>query len=341
MNKDLIFNIELTSKCNYLCSICPHRYFNLSNKNIEIKTFIKIIERLLEAGKYFKIREIINSGYGETFLHNNLKKIFSIYKEFKTQFYNKFKYTPQISTVTNASQITKEKLNYLKQSNDILKISFPTCNINNYSKTTNTNKELGKNFCRKAKNNIKLCMNEIEDIRFHISPPTAEAFHDLENTILYLIETSIAHKRKNLNIVIFPNASNRAGNITINNNEDIKKYIKKYNNKIFSDLKIHINTEFKVFYPNLKSIIFVLTRKFPCFWRHGSLSIDVDGNYRHCINDTFCDNKIGNIYNKSIKDIITDINSFKEMSHCDLCNQHPAKLNNKILNFIHHLNRKV
>jgi len=339
VKKDLIFNIELTSKCNYLCSICPHRYYQFSNKNIEIKTFIKFTERLLEAGKDFKIREIINSGYGETFLHDNLKLLFFIYKDFKIQFKRKFNYTPKISIVTNASQITKEKLNHINQSNDILKISFPTCNVNNYSKITNVNKELGKDCCRKVKHNIRLCMNNVKDIRFHISPPTIESFNDLENTILYLIETSIIANRKNLDIVIFPNASNRAGNITVNHDQNVYKYIKKYNNKIFSGLKINISTEFKVFYPNFRSVIFTLTKKFPCFWRHGSLSMDIDGNYRHCINDTFCENKIGNINNKSIKKVVKEINYMGKLPHCDLCNQHPAKIENKILNFICHLNK--
>ena len=88
--RDLIFNIELTSKCNYKCLTCPHGTLHDAFKLQDMTkyTFDILIKRIKHAASQYRIKEIINSGYGETFLCKDLQYFFNQYKSLKGYIYN-------------------------------------------------------------------------------------------------------------------------------------------------------------------------------------------------------------------------------------------------------------
>ncbi len=329
-----IINIELTSYCNRKCIVCPqgNTPCKIKHKHMTMKTFdlfLKRIKKFYEQGN--KIKEIINSGYGESILHPKLKEIFEKYQKLKKELYKKYKHYPKISIVTNGSFTNKENLNKILPAVDIVKFSFPTSNPENYGYIMLRNKSKGKEIITQTIQNLKTCMQyakqkRIKQLRIHISPPHKLTYKDFDKTIQFLTKLANQQRLNHLNIVIFPTTSDRAG--LINSKKDFvnsfyKKQIKKYKNKILNNIKLNFLSELKVFYPTPFKLIKTFFYKFPCIWKSGSLSINSSGNYRFCINDAENNQLIGTLKNISIKQATNYLKKSNLSKNCINCNENP------------------
>lgn len=335
-----VINLETTSICNRKCIVCPQgdKSNKLIRKDMSLKDLDKLLERIKEAyNDGIFVREIINAGYGETFLHKNLKDVFEKYKNLKDYFKENYNKETIISIVTNGSEITKEKLDIVSHSLDILKFSFPTSDPEQYGLIMYRDKEYGNELIENTVKNLKLCMiayrdKKIPELRIHISPPVQHSFEHFPRTLHFLTELANQVNLDNLKIVIFPSTSNRAGSIKKENfvNNLYRKYIRKYNKKKLNGVKINFLSEFNVFYKNYFSLAKILTQPFPCIWKGGSISIDSSGNYRFCINDVFSEAKIGNIYNMGLKKASINLKKASPSKNCYCCNQNPSYMGEDI-----------
>jgi len=338
--KKVILNIEITSNCNNRCVICPHGNLPcpISHKDMDFDTLDKLLNRIHEVAKNnIFIKEIIFSGYGEFFLYKNFEKLCKKISKFKYDFSVVNNYKPIISIVTNGSKITYHKLNSIQPFIDILKFSFPTCNQINYSKIMKQDISKYKNLARKIKHNLSICMDAqknkiIPELRIHISPPVKEAFENFSITMDFLTKMAFSYGLKKIDVCVFTTSSNRIGlvkntfkNFNIN---DIKN---KYNNIKKHNVRINIIDEFNVFYPSFIDVFKMFLNKFPCVWKWASLSIDKTGNYRFCINDATSKMEIGNIFDRSIKEIIDEQKKSGPCLICSRCNQHPLNIDGSII----------
>jgi MoaA/NifB/PqqE/SkfB family radical SAM enzyme len=166
--KQVVINLELTSRCNYRCVVCPqgNRKNGIVKKDMSLQNFDIFLDRVKEAfKKEIIIREIINSGYGETFLHNNLEHILARYVSLKKELDKKYGEYPDISLVTNGSVITEKTLNLVTKAIDILKFSFPSSDPEHYGEIMYRDKRKGKKLFDKAKENLLKCMWAYRDKR--------------------------------------------------------------------------------------------------------------------------------------------------------------------------------
>jgi hypothetical protein len=170
--------------------------------------------------------------------------------------------------------------------------------------------------------------SSLKELRIHISPPVKKSFEDFPKTISFLTKLASSIDLNNIKIVTFPTTSNRAGSVKEKDflNNFYGEHLKKYNGKKINGVKVKMLSEMNVFYLNYIDIIKVLSHKFPCLWKAGSLPIDSSGNYRFCINDASSKVKLGNIKKDGIEDIIKKLRKVKESVNCPNCNQNPVNM---------------
>ncbi len=330
--KQAIINLELTSACNRKCIVCPQGNKNskIIKNDISIGDFDAFLKRVKESSEDgLHIREIINSGYGESLLHKKLDTILKKYSLLKKSSSGKI---PKISIVTNGSIFPKNPELFVRAV-DILKFSFPTSNPENYGYIMTRSRKSGNKLLRTAKENLLKYMNlykdgKLKELRIHISPPYILSYKDFPETINFLTKLASSINLDNIKIVIFPSTSNRAGTIEKQGfiNTFYRKHKKRFDNKVVNGVKITMFSELNVFYPKTKDVLLVLLQKFPCIWKSGSMSIDSKGNYRFCINDAESRFIIGNIHKNSISSIYNKIKKSGKSPNCADCNENPVNM---------------
>jgi len=106
--KSHVFDIEITTKCNKNCYMCPRRKLSRNKKNMSIKTFETLVSWLPKKSKVFF------AGFGEPLLNSNLP--YFIEKLSKQNI--------STSIMTNASMLNQKKIYKLFDKGlDLLQIS--------------------------------------------------------------------------------------------------------------------------------------------------------------------------------------------------------------------------
>ena len=303
----------------------------------DLNVFLEQVDDAAEQGIF--VREIINAGYGEAFIHKDFEEAFGTFERFKANFAQKWhRKRPNISIVTNGGAITPKLLKIASKSVDILKFSFPTSDPCEYGRIMFRSDQQGPQLLARAEESLLLCMEayrqqRIPELRIHISPPVMSAHKHFPQTLEYLTRLAGSVSLDNLRIVTFPSTSNRAGAVGDDGflNNFYRNHKKRYHGKPVNGVRIAMLSELNVFYPTWRHVVAVLRQRFPCLWKAGSLSIDVSGNYRYCINDAESKVVIGNIRTHSIASVVSWLHDAGASPNCAKCNQHPGSMGDDLL----------
>ncbi|MCD6404980.1 MAG: radical SAM protein [Planctomycetes bacterium] len=334
--RQTLVNIELTSYCNRKCITCPQGNpdSGIHRQDMSMETLDVFLRRVEEArGEGLFIKEIINSGYGETFMHKKLDEAFSRYADFKRRFAKKWGHRPDISIVTNGSLITPENLDSVLRAVDILKFSFPTSNPEHYGMIMQRNAAEGRHLLDRAVESLTVCMERYRDgrlseLRVHLSPPCQQSFEDFDETMQFLTRLASRLHLDNIRIVIFPSTSNRAGEVSEEGfiNNFYRAHQRRYAGKVLNGVKVVMLSEFNVFYPTYFHVVRVLADRFPCIWKGGSISINSVGGYRYCINDSESLYTLGSLDETSLVEVFRKLRLTDPSPGCSGCNQNPANM---------------
>lgn len=354
--REFVINLETTSRCNRKCIVCPQAFEDsgLVRKDMSLDLLDVLLQRVLEAQeKGFVIREIINAGYGETFIHNQFTDVCERYARFKEALRSKGLSKPKISIVSNASQMDDARLALALKAADILKISFPTCDPEHYGEIMLGSREQGPRLLEVAKTGLANCMTlcrdgKIPELRIHISPPVRHTHEHFPETLEFLTRMAASLGLHDLNIVAFSSTSNRAGTITEAVEEDdaflenfYRDHRRKYHRRKINGVRVNMLQEFRVFFPRWTDLLSVLTHRFPCIWKAGSIAIDSSGNYRLCINDAASEVRLGNLQTDTLASVIERIAQTSPGAICAGCNQHPGHMGDDILRKLYGLAASV
>lgn len=349
--RETVINLELTSVCNRRCATCPQGNPNhgIEHADMDLDTlsvFLDRVDRSMEHGLF--IREIINSGYGETFLHRRLPKAFEAYAEHRRRFVDRWGRRPDISIVTNGSAITERKLEAVLPALDILKFSFPTSDPGHYNRIMMRSDSDSRRWLDRALQSMELAMTayrdrRLKELRIHISPPCQTTFEDIDETLDFLTKKAADLGLDNLRLVTFPSTSNRAGGVRKDGfvNTFYRDQQKRYDGRVLNGVKLAMLSELHVFYPTLLDVAKVLRHRFPCIWKGGSISIDHRGRYRFCINDATSSFVLGTLEEYGLEKIYDTLAKAGPSPNCPRCNQNPAHMGDDPLQRLYSAAAKV
>ncbi len=334
--KQTVINLELTGRCNRRCIVCPQAdpESEIPRVDMSLEDHQLFLDRVDEAMRHgLFVREIINAGYGETFIHAQLDAVFALYADFLAQFARTYGRRPDVSIVTNGSAISEERLAAVCQATDILKFSFPTSDPGEYGRIMLGRPERGAALMRVAEESLQRAMmawalGRIRELRVHISPPVAHAHENFHVTLEYLAKLARDSGLTALRVVTFPSTSNRAGSVAEEGflNDFYRGHKKLYDGREISGVRVTMLSEFNVFYPKMRHALAVLQQPFPCLWKAGSLSIDATGMYRHCINDAETRYPVGDLPRHGIHDMWAGLRRGGPWPDCANCNQNPSAM---------------
>lgn len=339
--KQFVVNLELTSRCNRKCIVCPQGDpdFVMTRRDMPLEDLGRFLCRASEAAEEgWFVRETINAGYGEPFLHRRFDDAMALYDRFKTAETRKWGRRPDISLVTNGSAITKDNLAAACRCVDILKFSFPTSHPARYGRIMLRCPESGARLLDRAVESLRLCMGAYRDgrlpeFRVHISPPVKESHEDFPETVEFLTQLAAEMDLDNLRLVTFPATSNRGGTVRDEGflNDFYRDYRRRYAGAVVNGVRLVMLSELRVFYPKTKDVIAVLRDRFPCIWKAGSLSIDSQGNYRFCINDAASRVTLGNLREDGLVTAYRRVREGAPHANCPTCNQNPAHMGDDLV----------
>ena len=348
--RGLMINLETTSRCNRKCIVCPQAFEDsgLVTKDMSLDLLDLLLKRVLEALREgVAVREIINAGYGETFIHAKFQEVCERYAGFKAELRAMGRKTPLISIVSNASQMDDARLDLAVKAVDILKLSFPTCDPEHYGEIMIGNRDQGARLLEIAKTGLAKCMTlhrdgKIPELRIHISPPTRHTHENFPQTIDFLTRLAASVGLDHLRVVPFASTSNRAGSVKEASEPDeaflsdlYRDHWRLYHKRNLNGVHVTLLEEFRVFFPSLSNVLSVLTHRFPCVWKAGSMAIDSSGNFRLCINDVASQAALGNLHTDSIATIVQRVKTVGPAKICVSCNQHPKHISGNLVRWFY------
>jgi len=342
----LMINLETTSRCNRKCIVCPQAFEDsgLVTKDMSLDIFDLLLQRVLEALREgVKVREIINAGYGETFIHAKFQDVCERYVGFKKEVQAMGLTMPLISIVSNVSQMDEARLELAAKFVDILKLSFPTCDPEHYGEIMVGSRDQGARLLEIAKTGLAQCLTlhregKIPEVRIHISPPTWHTHENFPQTLDFLTRIAASVGLDQLCIVPFSSTSNRAGSVKETSEPDeaflnnlYRDHWRTCHKRKFNGVRVTMLEEFRVFFPRLINSLSVLSHRFPCIWKAGSMAVDSSGNFRLCINDVASQSPLGNLRTDSISTIMKRVKTVAPANICLTCNQHPKHIGGSLV----------
>lgn len=350
--RELVINLETTSRCNRKCTVCPQAVneSGLVKKDMSVELVDLLLKRVVEARRQgIVIREISNAGYGETYVHSQFAEVCERFARFKADRDAEGQGKPLISIVSNASLLDDANLALTAKAVDILKISFPTCDPAHYGDIMAGSAAQGPKLLEIAKSGLARSMalhrdGAIAEMRIHISPPTLHTHEHLPETLDYLTRMAAEAGLQRLNIVAFSTASNRAGtvNAAASNSETYiarlyRSHRRRFHRRELNGVVVDMLPQFRMFFPRWLDVISMLSHRFPCIWKAGSMAIDSSGNYRLCINDAASKVRMGNLQTDSIASVVEGIRTTGPGHICEDCNQHPKRMGGDLIRWIYRI----
>lgn len=326
-----INNSLCTGICNYNCRLCgvnKPTYHGIKKFQDEYITKSLINKILNDAEKGIEFRIITNSGSGEPTLHPEFRNRMELFGDMLRNWPSK-ESIPEVSIVTNASNLLKESVIQALIENPItVNISFPIYDEEIYINHTFSDGIYDKNIFQTVVEGIDLILKynaiqKISKVCFHISPPIPNmTSEDLEKTISFLCKRASLVGLSQVNIIVFPNISNRSGLVhgeLINNDYFYDFY--SFNGNIYHNVKVVMENVWYRFYRSKKELE-VIHNEFiyPCIWNASNIFITAEG-YSVCCNDQENLCKLGTILEESVFELYKNKTNFVGGEACIRCNQ--------------------
>lgn len=327
-----INNSLSTGICNFNCSLCgvnKNTYTGeyMFQSNEVTSSFVNKV--LSAASEGVKFRLIANAGNGEPTLHPNFSDRMDIMGDMIKNWPIPEE-TPELSVVTNGSRLLDEYIiNTLIRNPITLNISIPTSNKDEYIKSMFSGDYSKAWIFDEVVNGIIKAMElysdgKIDDLCFHISPPIPNMTKDtLAETFGFLCKIASEFNIEKLNMIMFPNVSNRTGLVENKGNKLnlFEEFFKEFNNKKMYNTKIVMENVWHRFFHYKHEIEEITTIfKNPCLW-NANIFITAGGD-SVCCNDQGGKYKLGNIKDKSITELLHKKEVLEYDELCSNCNQY-------------------
>jgi len=281
-------NLELTSKCNARCIMCPQEMI-VRPQLMTLDTFYQALARINTDDVF---RTVI-AGYGEPTTHPRFMEFVSAIGDHSGRF----------DMVSNGQLLDEEKLRHLDGKIDSLIISFSSIDAEVYRGVhVNLDHE-------KVKANIALASKFLKKTTLGISlTPLVECIETLPETIGWLREQGVEL------LTMSPTLYNRAGTM------EKHKHATERLRKIIRTHRLH--SQELDFVPSVKDIALQFWRnRFKCMPRNSDLFITASGDYLYCYNDISHQQSFGRIDQLSIRQALSKRESMDGIAEiCNDCN---------------------
>jgi MoaA/NifB/PqqE/SkfB family radical SAM enzyme len=281
-------NLELTSKCNARCVMCPQEMIE-HPQLMTADTFYRALERINTDDVF---RTVI-AGYGEPTTHPRFMEFVSAVGDHPGRF----------DMVSNGHLLDEKKLRHLDGKIDLLVVSFSSIDADVYR---SVHVKLDH---EKVKANIALASNLLKKTSLAISlTPLVECIETLPETIEWLRKQGVDK------LTMSPTLYNRAGTMEKHKHatERLRQIIRKY----------QLHSQELDFIPSVKDIALQFWHnRFRCIPRNSDLFITASGDYLYCYNDISHKQTFGHIDQLSLRQALNKREKMNEIPEiCANCN---------------------
>jgi len=264
-------NLELTSKCNARCVMCP-REAVLHPRAMKLEILRQAVARLSPKDLF---RTVI-AGYGEPTTHPQFEACLQIISQAAVR----------MDMVTNGQLLDQDRLKLIDGVLDTLIISFSSTTPQIYEAVhVNLDQKL-------VMENIILAQQTLKSTKLAISlTPLSNCIETLPQTINWLQEQGVK------NLSMSPSLYDRAGSLDESNKQEtsLRKIIKQYN----------LRSQELDFVPSVRDIYAQWRcNRFKCIPRNSDLVIAADGSYQYCFNDMGHTHPLGDVSEIGIRDAL-------------------------------------
>jgi len=280
-------NLELTSKCNARCVMCP-REAVLHPRAMKLEILQQAVARLSPKDVF---RTVI-AGYGEPTTHPQFEECMQIISQAAVR----------MDMVTNGQLLDQDRLKLIDGVLDTLIISFSSTTPQIYEAVhVNLDQKL-------VMENIILAQQTLKSTKLAISlTPLSNCIETLPQTIDWLREQGVK------NLSMSPSLYDRAGSLDESNKQEtsLRKIIKQYN----------LRSQELDFVPSVRDIYAQWRcNQFKCIPRNSDLVIAADGSYQYCFNDMGHSHPLGDVSEIGIRDALKiRENSVENPDLCSNC----------------------
>jgi len=255
-------NLELTSKCNARCVMCP-REAVIHPRAMKLETLQQAVDRLSPKDVF---RTVI-AGYGEPTTHPQFEECMQIISQAAVR----------MDMVSNGQLLDQDRLELVDGILDTLIISFSSTTPHIYE-AVHVNLDQ-----QQVMQNIVLAQQRLKSTKLAISlTPLSNCIDTLPQTITWLREQGVE------NLSMSPSLYDRAGSLdeTDKQESSLRRIIKQYN----------LRSQELDFVPSLRDIYAQWRcNRFKCIPRNTDLVIAADGSYQYCFNDMGHSHPLGHV----------------------------------------------
>ncbi|MCP4471473.1 MAG: radical SAM protein [Gammaproteobacteria bacterium] len=281
-------NLELTSKCNARCIMCPQELIERPQL-MTAETFYKALERINTNDVF---RAVI-AGYGEPTTHPRFMEFISAVGDHPGRF----------DMVSNGHLLDEKKLRHLDGKIDLLVVSFSSIDADVYR---GVHVKLDH---ERVKTNIAQAGKLLKKTSLAISlTPLVECIETLPETIEWLRKQGVGE------LTMSPTLYNRAG--TMEKHEQATQTLR----RIIQEYRLH--SQELDFIPSVKDIALQFWHnRFRCIPRNSDLFITASGDYLYCYNDISHKHTFGHIDQLSVRQALNKREKMNEIPEiCTNCN---------------------
>lgn len=283
-NYRVAINLELTSKCNAKCVMCP-REAVLNPLSMNIETLRQAVERLNPDDVF----RVVLAGYGEPTTHPRFEECMRIIAAAPVR----------VDMVSNGQLLDQERLQLIDGVLNTLIISFSSIDPEIYGEV-HVNLDQAK-----VMENIVLAQKSLRSTKLAISlTPLSNCIETLPRTIGWLRDNGVEH------LSMSPSLYDRAGSMNKSDPQEtnLRSIIRQYD----------LRSQELDFVPSMREI-FAQWRhnRFKCIPRNSDLVVAADGSYQYCFNDMGHSHPIGHVSQLGIREALEQR---EETSECpSLC----------------------
>jgi len=270
-NYRVAINLELTSKCNAKCVMCP-REAVLNPLSMNIETLRQAVARLNPEDVF----RVVLAGYGEPTTHPRFEECMGIIAEAPVR----------VDMVSNGQLLDLERLQLIDGILDTLIISFSSIDPEVYAKV-HVNLDQAK-----VMENIVLAQRTLRSTKLAISlTPLSNCIATLPRTIGWLRDNGVEH------LSMSPSLYDRAGSMDKADPQEanLRRIIREYG----------LRSQELDFVPSMGEIFAQWrSNRFKCIPRNSDLVIAADGSYQYCFNDMGHSHPLGRVAEVGIREAL-------------------------------------